>query len=244
MPLSDIIEYVKGNEKQLVVFNPPVDSTLVSDLGDYFSTQNVAVTSQYTESGEPAGVVVLRLDDEVLSAVPVEQFEELLSGGALNKDGLGIDDTDYHEILQYLKETTFTSYNKSQMVTISHEIEDRALRVNNGSLYAGFQQATKLLNHRDQYERLGTKALDIHTFAMPEKPPVELQGVIHHAENAAEIEQSWFVVFDGGRKDRYKTALLAVEQAPNQFYGFWSDDPGIVDTIGTYLDNTYITVSP
>jgi DICT domain-containing protein len=244
MSLSDIIDYVKGNEKTLVVFNPPAESTLVSDLGDYFATQNVTVASQYTESGEPAGIVVLRLADEVLSAVPVEQLEELLSGGALRETGLGVDDTDYHEILQHLKETTFTSYDNSQMIAISHEIEDRALRVNSGQLYVGFQYASKLLGQRDRYQRLGTQPLNIHTFATPEKPPVEIPGVTHHAENSEEIKQSWFVVFDGDGEDRYKTALLATEQSPNQFYGFWTDDPGIVDTIGTYLDNTYVTISP
>jgi len=99
MSLSEIIKYVKGNEKTLVVFNPPATSTLVSDLGDYFTTQNVRVTSQRTDSGEPEGVVVLKLGEEVLSAVPVEQLQELLAGGALRETGVGIDDTDYHEIL-------------------------------------------------------------------------------------------------------------------------------------------------
>ena len=244
MSLSDVINYVKGNEKTLVVFNPPADSTLVSDLGDYFTTQNVTVTGRRTASGEPEGVVVLRLDDEVLAAVPAEQLEELLAGGALRQRGVGIDDTDYHEILQHLKETTFTSYNKRQMVAISHEIEDRALRVDGGTLYTGFQYASKLVDQEQLYEQLATTAVDIHTFAAPDGPTVDIEGVTHHSEDNEEIERSWFVVFDGNGEDRYKTALLATEQAPNQFYGFWSDDPGIVDRIGDYLDSAYIKARP
>jgi DICT domain-containing protein len=244
MSLSDVIEYVKGNEKTLVVFNPPADSTLVSDLGDYFTTQNVTVTGRRTASGEPEGVVVLRLDGEVLAAVPAEQLEELLAGGALRQRGVGIDDTDYHEILQHLKETTFTSYDKGQMVSISHEIEDRALRVDGGTLYAGFQYTSKLHDQRGLYERLATTALDIHLFAVPDGPPVDIEGITHHAEDTEEIERSWFVVFDGDGEDRYKTALLATELTPNQFYGFWSDDPGIVDRIASYLDDAYVKARP
>jgi len=243
MALSEIIEFVKGNEKTLVVFNPPADSTLVSDLREYFTTQNVTVTGRRTASGEPEGVVVLQLDEEVLAAVPAEQLDELLAGGALRDTGIGIDDTDYHEILQHLKETTFTSYDKARMITISHEIEDRALRVDGGQLYTGFQYASKLLDQRQLYEQLATTAVDIHTFGVPDET-VDIEGITHHPEDTEEIERSWFVVFDGNGDDRYKTALLATEQAPNQFYGFWSDDPGIVDRIGAYLDSAYIKARP
>ena len=244
MPLSEVIERVKGNEKTLVVFNPPADSTLVSDLGDYFTTQNVTVTGRRTASGEPEGVVVLQFDDEVLAAVPAEQLDELLAGGALRDTGIGIDDTDYHEILQHLKETTFTSYDKGQMIAISHEIEDRALRVDEGRLYTGFQYASKLDDQHDRYRRLGTTGVDIHTFTAPDGTPIEIEGITHHSIDNTEIERSWFVVFDGGGTDSYKTALLATEQAPNRFYGFWSDDPGIVDRIGSYLDDAYLKARP
>jgi len=240
MSLAAVIEYVKGNEKTLTVFNPPARSTLVGDLREYFRTQNVTVRSQQTASGEPTGIAVLTLDDEVLASVPLDQLEELIDGGALRHDGVGVDDIKYHEILSHLKETTFTSYSKRQMVLISHEIEDRALRVNNGRLLTGFQYNSKLLDQRTLYERLGTTNLDIHTFAVPDGPTVDIEGVTHHAESIEEIERSWFVVFDGGGHERYKTALLATEKAPNRFYGFWSDDPGIVDRIDDYLDRAYV----
>jgi len=240
MSLAAVIEYVKGNEKTLVVFNPPADSALVSDLRGYFATQNVVVTSQQTASGSPAGIAVLRLDDEVLASVPVDQLQELVDGGALQSDSLGVDDANYHEILGHLKETTFTSYNKRQMVLISHEIEDRAMRVDSGRLLTGFQYNSKLLDQQTLYEQLGTTNLDIHTFAVPDGNPVDIDGVTHHAEDIDEIRRSWFVVFDGGGENKFKTALLATEQAPNQFYGFWSDDPGIVDRLDGYLDGAYV----
>ncbi|WP_185903205.1 DICT sensory domain-containing protein [Halonotius terrestris] len=243
MSLSDVIEYVKRKEKTLVVFNPPADSTLIADLRDYFSTQNVTVTGKQTSSGEPQNVAVLRLNGDVLASVPVAQLRELLTGGGLRETGVGIDDTDYHEILQHLKETTFTSYDKAEMVNISHEIEDRALRVGSGRLLAGFQESAKLARQADRYERLATKPLDIHTFAIP-GDSVDVDSITHHTEATAEIRESWFVVFDGDGENGYKTALLATEQTPNQFYGFWSDDPEIVDTIGEYLETTYLTAPP
>jgi len=244
MSLSDVINYVKENEKTLAVFNPPSDSTLVDDLREYFSTQNVVVTNEWTESGDPAGIAVLRHNQIVLAAVPVDQLEELLGGGALQQDGLGTDDSAYHEILQHLKETTFTSYDKRQMIEISHEIEDRALRVNGGRLCSGFQYASKLRDQQDRYRRLATQPLDIHTFGVPDGQPLDIEGLTHHAEANEEIERSWFVVFDGNGEDRYKTALLATERSPNSFYGFWSDDPGVVDRIMEYLDDAYVKARP
>ena len=243
MSLSARIEYVRDKEKTLVVFNPPADSTLVTDLSEYFATQNVTVTGKQTRSGEPENVAVLRRNDEVLASVPIAKLEELLAGGGLRDTGVGIDDAQYNEVLQHLKETTFTSHSKSRMVTISHEIEDRAMRVNEGRLYTGFQYPEKLNEQADRYERLATTSLDVHTFTAPGEP-VDIEGLTHHSEPADEIERSWIVVFDGGGNDAYKTGLLATEEAPDQWYGFWSDDPDLVDSIWGYLDTTYLKVQP
>jgi len=243
MSLSEFIDYVTSKQKTLVVFNPASDSTLVDDLRSYFATQNVTVRGKQTVSGDPDGVAVLRLDGEILASVPTAHLTELLDGGGLRETGVGIDDTDYHEILQHLKETTFTSSNKAEMVTISHEIEDRAFRLGGGQLLVGFQRPTKLMKEADRYGRLAAQPFDVHTFAIPGEP-VEIDEVTHHAEAGAEIEDSWFVVFDGDGNDSYKTALLATEQAPNQFDGFWSDDPEIVDSIGSYIQKAYLTPQP
>ena len=243
MSLSEFIDYVTSKQKTLVVFNPASDSTLVDDLRSYFATQNVTVRGKQTVSGDPDGVAVLRLDGEILASVPTAHLTELLDGGGLRETGVGIDDTDYHEILQHLKETTFTSSNKAEMVTISHEIEDRAFRLGGGQLLVGFQRPTKLMKEADRYGRLAAQPFDVHTFAIPGEP-VEIDEVTHHAEAGAEIEDSWFVVFDGDGNDSYKTALLATEQAPNQFDGFWSDDPEIVDSIGSYIEKAYLTPQP
>ena len=243
MSLSEFIDYVTSKQKTLVVFNPASDSTLVDDLRSYFATQNVTVRGKQTVSGDPDGVAVLRLDGEILASVPTAHLTELLDGGGLRETGVGIDDTDYHEILQHLKETTFTSSDKAEMVTISHEIEDRAFRLGGGQLLVGFQRPTKLMKEADRYGRLAAQPFDVHTFAVPGEP-VEIDEVTHHAEAGAEIEDSWFVVFDGDGNDSYKTALLATEQAPNQFDGFWSDDPEIVDSIGSYIQKAYLTPQP
>lgn len=240
MSLSAHIKYVRDWQKTLVVFNHPNDSRIVADLQDYFSTQNVAVTSKKTQSGEPDSIAVLQHNGEILASVPVAKLEELIAGGGLRETGIGVRDTEYQDILQYLKETTFTSYDKSNMVTISHEIENRALRVNEGRLYAGFQRPEKLNAQAHQYTQLANQSLEINTFAVP-GDQIKISGITHHTTSTEEIEQSWFVIFDGGGTDTYKTALLATEEEPDQFYGFWSDDPELVDSIWKYLDREYLT---
>jgi len=50
-----------------------------------------------------------------------------------------------------------------------------------------------------------------------------------HAVETDEIAQTWFVVFDGGGNPTQKSALLAHERRPGQFYGVWTYDGVIVD---------------
>jgi hypothetical protein len=37
------------------------------------------------------------------------------------------------------------------------------------------------------------------------------------------------VAYDGDGDDGDKSVLLAQERDPNEFYGFWTDDPSVVD---------------
>jgi DICT domain-containing protein len=138
-----------------------------------------------------------------------------------------------------MDETMFTSWSIEQMVAASREIEDRAWRVGEGSLHAGFQYLSTLRGELPVYERLGSKNLDVHAYAAPDEDPPEHEGFTLHIERAEEIEKSWFVVFDGDGVDENKCALLAEEREPRKFYGFWTYDPDTVDWIIDHLESTY-----
>jgi DICT domain-containing protein len=234
MSLSELIAGVEDHEKRLIVFN--ADDAAVSDLRDQFTDKNVQLTTEATVSGRPGEFVTLSDDDGVIAAASLDQFQQNLHG---TQAPIGIEESPYRPILDELDETMFTSWSIDQMMSATREIEDRAFRVGSGSLHAGFQTMSTLAGERDVYESLGDSGLDVHTYAAPDEEPLETESFTLHIERASEIEESWFVVFDGGGDDDQKCALLAEERAPREFYGFWTYDPETADWILEYLRSTY-----
>lgn len=234
MSLSELIAGVEDHEKRLTVFN--ADDAVVSDLRQQFADRNVTVAAEATVSGRPGEFVTLSDDSGVITAASLDTFEARLDRQA---EPIGVETSPYRPILDELDETLFTSWSIEQMMTATREIEDRAFRVGDGALHAGFQYVSTLKGELDVYERLGKQGLDVHAYATPDEDPPAHEHFTLHIERATEIEDSWFVVFDGGGDDQQKCALLAEERAPREFYGFWTYDPETVDWIAQYLDSTY-----
>jgi len=239
MTLSELIAGVEDHEKSLTVFN--TDAETVESVRDQFRDRNLSVRAERTGSGRPGSFVVLSSEregdeDEVVTATDVE---DVLSTPAGAEPGL--DDDVRHPILDHLDETMFTSYDTEQMVAASHEIEDRAWRLDEGSLYAGFQRLSILADQMDVYTRLAAQeGLDVHAYAYPDAsvPDHDTELTIH-VERTDEIADSWFVVYDGNGIDVNKCALLAEERESRTFYGFWTYDPSTVDWIIDHLESTY-----
>lgn len=234
MTLSELIAGVEAHEKTLTVFN--ADTAVVSAVREQFADRNVTVRAESTASGKPAAFVTLSEDGEVRTATSVTDLQRRRDA----QDGpIGLDESHARPILDRLDDTMFTSWDPAQMVAASREIEDRAWRVGAGTLYAGFQSLSTLRGELPAYERLGSKNITIHAFASPDAEPPANRGFQLHVERADEIENSWFVVYDGDGVDENKCALLAEEREPRSFYGFWTYDPDTVDWIVDYLTAEY-----
>jgi len=242
MSLSELIAGVEEHEKRLTVFN--ADESVAEEFRDRFADRNVTVATESTPSGKPGEFVTLSENGEVLTATGISDLRELLDG---EESVIGLGDSPYRPILDHMDETMFTSWSIEQMVAASREIEDRAWRVGEGTVHAGFQYLSTLRGELPVYERLGSKNLRVHAYAAPDEDPPDYEGFTLHIERAEEIEKSWFVVFDGGESatahggdaDENKCALLAEEREPRRFYGFWTYDADTVDWIVDYLDSTY-----
>jgi len=240
MTLSGIIEAINEHEKELRLFNCDSGGSIADDLAEYFRTQNVRIRTETTSSGRPADVAILSNRESVLSVVTVSTLEELLDGVATDRDAPGVADVRYEPVLGHLKETTFTSHDTAQMLYASREIEDRARRVGEGAIHAGFQRLSLLAEQASIYTDLAARGLDVHAYGTPDEPPPDIDGGTIHAVENDEIAETWFVVFDGGGEDLQKSALLAEERDEGSFYGAWTYDPAIVDGILDHLEGTYL----
>lgn len=114
------------------MFNADPDDPIVDDLASYFAAQNVRVGAASTASGAPE-IAALSDAETVLETVAVPTLRELVGGAPTEPDGVGVDDAAYEPVLEHLKETTFTSYDREQLFYASREIEDRARRVGTGT---------------------------------------------------------------------------------------------------------------
>jgi hypothetical protein len=233
MSLTELIAGVEAHEKTLAVFN--ASDAVAEELRSSFTDRNVTVTSERTPSGKPGDFVTLSVDGEVETATGIADLQRLLDGDVT----LDLSERPYRPILDHLDETMFTTWSTRKMVAASREIEDRAWRVGEGRVDAGFQFLSTLRGELPTYERLAERGIEVHAYAAPDEARPDYEGLSLHVEHTEEIERSWFVVYDGAGDDDQKCALLAEEREPRSFYGFWTYDPSTVDWILEYLDATY-----
>jgi len=221
MSLREVVATVRGRGKTLTVYRNH-DTGVVAELREYFASQNVAIEKADAD-GDPEHAV-LSDGDEFLAAVGIDALRGLTSGSPREVG----ESTAYSRLLSHLDRTTFTSYDRRQMVEASREIEDRAWRSGSGRLYAGFQRASNFTGERETYARLAEKDLDVHVYGLPDVSLDVPDGVTFHGAAIPDVASSWFVVFDGGDDPRQACALLSVQRGEG-FYGFWTYDAGLVD---------------
>ncbi|WP_435318009.1 DICT sensory domain-containing protein [Haloarchaeobius sp. TZWSO28] len=233
MTLLDIVDRVRQREKTLTLFNLPPGSSLDTRLASFFRDQNLRVEVDDTATEAPC-FATLTDSKTLYTAVDASDLFDLLDGPDAGPDDLGVDDSAHAALLAPLKETTFTSYDRDDMMAVTREIEDRAFRAGSGTLSAGFQQLSNFDDQTDVYRRLATTDLDLHVFGRPDGHTA-VDGVTVHGLDTEEIRRTWFVVFDGGGRPELKSALLAVERGAGAFYGTWSYDPAVVDEVTEHL---------
>jgi len=236
MDINRAIEYIRGHRKELTLFNLD-DPSVAGELASLFETQNLRIGTARTASGRPREVAVLSSASGVLAVVAVAELRELVSGVPTAAD-VGIADSEYADVLRPLKETTFTSYDKEELLYASREIEDRARRVGSGTIHAGFQRVSVMAEQQQIYRDLARRGVDVHGYGLPDAPVPDFGSGRIHTTDAAEVEQSWFVIFDGGGQPTQKTALIA-EQRDDDWFGAWTYDAGIVDSLCTHFETTY-----
>jgi len=236
--LPALVAVVEERRKELVVYAPPERASLANELGEYFDSQNVDVTFRTDVETEPRA----ELRDEHgerLVAVELDSLEALLSDPPAP---LGADQRPYAPLLAHLEETTFTSYDRRQMIHASREIEDRAWRERGGRIVAGFQSLSNFRPQADVYRTLAEADITVDVYGVADADPPEGGFRVHPAESVdAVVGETWFVAFDGNGRDEQKCALLA-EEREGGFYGFWTYDPTLTDAVIAAVDGDPVDI--
>lgn len=235
MGLSEFVERVEGRRRTVVEYSPAGSSVFSERL----AVRNADVVHRSLPDAGSGGFVVVRRDGEFRGALPLTSVERALaSPGGSARDR---DEAAFQDFMDLFDETVFASYDRGRMLATAREIEDRAWRVGQGTLVAGFQSAAALGERADLYETLGGRdGLDVHVYVAADAADApDVDRVTVHAEPAPELGDFWVLAFDAGGDDANKCALVGEERTDGEFYGFWTYDPDLVDEIVAYLRDTY-----
>lgn len=234
MSLTKIAQEIKRKERTLVIYNPPND-IFVADVKDYFENMNLRVTTQETFSTELTDSAHLRLQNNTIVTVSHSFLHNLITYGHLKRDNDKNSEADFYTFLKNIKLTTFTTTDIEQMQAVYDEIIDRANRAHSATLYISLHDGIESINRLREYNRLENQECPVILYTTP-RQTVPNSDILHpEVVDVDEITRAWFAVCNADQQPTAKTALVALERGSHPFYGFWTDDPGIVDRIVAYL---------
>lgn len=234
MTFASLLEEYRDQRHQVTVYRsgePPALETWLADHG-------VAVESRSLPPGGPDPFIEIRTGGEFVGIVGVEAVEGLFEPPIRRpgeRPGIA---AGYRTLFEILDRTVFSAMTRRELLAVSREIEDRAYRVGEGTLWVSFQTLSIFRTQADVYRTLATNTdLSIHVFGADDWTPPEIDGVEFHADAAARFERYWVLAYDGGPDETQASGLLAEERA-DEYTGFWTNDPGTVDRLATTLATT------
>ena len=231
MSLHELVAAVDDREKRVTVYAP----TLSSGLTKRFESRDVEVVHRLVapEDAEPTVTVTEGgrcLGYAELTALDGPEIDTTPGHATFTDDR-------YRDLLTLLSDTSAQSFERDQLLAASQEFEDRAYRIGEGRLHAGFQSLSALRAQATTYELLaGRDDLDVHLYGRPDWSP-DVPGATVHTDVGPEIADTWVVAFDGGRDDQ--TCALVAEERDEEFYGFWTYRPETVRAVLDHLESTY-----
>jgi len=234
MSLIKIAQEIKRMERDLIIYNPP-DDAFVINTKDYFENMNVRVTTQETFSAELVDSAHLRLQNNTIVTVPHSFLHNLITNGHIQRDRDKHNKTDFYTFLKNIKLTTFTTTDIEQMQAVYDEIIDRANRIHSATLYISLHDEIESIDRVKEYNRLENQNCPVVLYTTPNQLVPNSNVLLPQIVDVDEITQAWFAVCNPDQQPAAKTALVAIERGSLPFYGFWTDDPGIVDRIVAYL---------
>lgn len=243
MSLASFVSAHESQQKTLTVFGPDP----IPGLADHFDTPGIEVRWEPLPDGSESFLTVTQ-EGEFIGSVPAAAVQALVSPGDPPDPGdAEFDDWALRRLFVLLRDAAFSALDRSQLLAAAREFEDRAVRMDEGSLHTGFQRPAPLRAQADLYTALAAETnLDVHIYldaewdvsgAEGEESPVP--GATVHAETGTELGNYWFVLFDGGPDALSACGLVAEERDERAYYGVWTYDATRVNEVLAYLQETY-----
>ncbi|MFB6117999.1 MAG: DICT sensory domain-containing protein [Halosegnis sp.] len=241
--LHALIEAMDEAGYTLVVCNYTGDEATLGTLREHFARLNVGVRTATLSTPHPTDAAILHRDAEPLAVSAVQDLVSYIQLSDLDDIDPAALDITRPDVLAQAERQQYTVENggKLAMIRISRLVETRALEAGSGRLHAGFQRLDRVDDEqgtRQLYERLATAGVDVHVYGTPGAIPNEELYTVH-ADAGEELAASWFVVYVPDAAGGRAGALVSEETGPDQYSGFWTFQPALVDATDEYLRRTY-----
>ncbi|MFB6090143.1 MAG: DICT sensory domain-containing protein [Halobellus sp.] len=249
MTLRGFLDEAENPDRSLVVLNRTAPDPVQNMLEGLFGEQSIEVDEIDIPDSEEDQVLVVE-DDQVVASSPLSELQDaiLFVNSDLFITGTrDLEDVTLPEALQRLDEIPFylrgypeSHSEKLLLILISRYIERRAWTEQAGTLRTSFQHLSRIedeVGTHQVYRRLDSSPVDVHVYGMPGWHPNPDSTITVHAGYEQDFKESWFVVYtpDDEERDSH-VALLALEEAPNEWVGFWTFRKSVVEDLNRYIE--------
>ena len=231
--IGSLISDVRDGRKQCIVYR----SGEVPEIERWLTDRGVATRSRPVPSAWPNPFIEIRTNDEVAGVIGIEAAEALIEPPIVGPDKREELPEGYRALFDILERTGFSGMGRRDLLAVSREIEDRAYRVGDGTLWVCFQTLSAFRSQTEVYRTLATETdLDIHVYGVEDWTPPAIPGITYHTEEAEEFEPYWIMAYDGGSNETQACGLVAEERS-DEYAGFWTNDPTRVGKIISEIES-------
>ncbi|WP_144900977.1 DICT sensory domain-containing protein [Halobellus captivus] len=246
MTLRRFFDDVSDPGRSLVVLNRTSPDPIQRMLGNLFEHQPVPIEEVALPDGSEDLVVVVE-DGSIIAQSPLEELHNailLINSDLFITGARDLAEIELPDALKRLDDVPFTlrgypasHSEKLLLILLSRYIERTAWERGEGTLRASFQELSRIedeVGTNRIYRTLDTTAVDVHVYGAPGWEPPRDSDITTHAGYSTDFLKSWFVVYTspGETED---IGLLALEEAPNRWSGFWTYDQSLIEGINEYV---------
>ena len=202
----------------------------VPPVEEWFPNHSVEVDYRALPADVPAPFLVVEHEDELAGVIPLATVDRLLEPPIVRPESHEGLSPAYSALFEVLEDTVYTSMSRDELAVISREIEDRAARVGEGTLYAGFQRFSRFRSEVTEYCHLAASGVSVHVYGVPDWEPPKLPGVTYTPIPDGPQSRYWVLAFDGGEDSSQSCGLIAREADAGDT-GFLMDEAATVQEI-------------
>ncbi len=248
MTLEQFLDVPDAPQRSIGVLNRTEPEPFQRMIESLFSNQPISV-SEYESDESEQNTVALLEDGEVVATSSLSELQDailMINSDLFITGTRKLEQTTVPAVLDGLTDTRFllrgypeSNSEKLLLILISRHIEKRAFETGGGELRSSFQRLSRIEDEQGTnqvYRQVADTDVSVHIYGQPDWTPEPSFPVTIHGGYSFDFRSSWFVIHTPpSDSNREPAALLAIEQEPRTWDGFFTYDAEIVANLAGYV---------